>query len=217
MNANGVSEAVFQSNTEVRVVQTSDMLTFTPTQPYKKVVIFYPGALVDPDAYAPLCRKIAQDGHQAILCKMPWRLATKGYRKIKETGVLNDPAKQYVLMGHSQGGKMAAQFVYENPGLIHQLVLLGTTHPRDIDLSASEIPMMKIYGSNDGVARVGKVERNKSKLPRTTKYVLIEGGNHSQFGYYGFQLGDSEASITREEQHQRILKNVLAFIDSPKD
>ena len=134
MNANGVSEAVFQSNTEVRVVQTSDILTFTPTQPYKKVVIFYPGALVDPDAYAPLCRKIAQDGHQAILCKMPWRLATKGYRKIKETGVLDDSAKQYVLIGHSQGGKKAAQFVYENPGLIHQLALLGTSHPRDIEV-----------------------------------------------------------------------------------
>ena len=100
----------------------------------------------------------AQDEHQAILCKMPWRLATKGYRRIKETGVLDDSAKQYVLIGHSQGGKMAAQFVYENPGLIHQLVLLGTTHPRDIDLSASEVPTMKIYGSNDGVVKVEKVE-----------------------------------------------------------
>ncbi len=109
---------------------------------------------------------------------------------------------------------MAAQLVHENPGLIHQLVLLGTTHPRDIDLSASKIPVMKIYGSNDGVARVEKVERNKAKLPSSTKYALIDGANHSQFGYYGFQLGDSEAEITREEQQAQILKHVLTFTTS---
>jgi len=47
---------------------------------------------------------------------------------------------------------MAAQFVYENPGLINKLVLIGTTHPRDISLADSKIPVLKIYGSKDGVA-----------------------------------------------------------------
>ncbi len=42
------------------------------------------------------------------------------------------------------------------------------------------------------------INKNKSKLPLTTKYVLIEGANHSKFGYYGFQLGDNKASIARE-------------------
>ncbi len=213
MSASGVNDTVFESNASVKVTQPNDVLVFTPTQSYEKVIIFYPGALVDPDAYAPLCRKIAEDGHQTIICKMPWRLATKGYWKIKETGMLDDPSKQYILIGHSLGGKMAAQFVHENPGLIHGLILLGTSHPRDIDLSTSEIPIMKIYGSQDGVANVETVEKNKAKLPLSTEYALIERANHSQFGYYGFQLGDSKAEITREEQQTRILKHVLSFVN----
>ena len=129
-------------------------------------------------------------------------------------GMLSDSTKNYILAGHSQGGKMAAQFVYENPGLIDRLILLGTTHPRDINLSSSEIPVLKLYGSNDGVASAGKVLANKSNLPSTAKYIEIEGGNHSQFGYYGFQLGDSRADITREEQQSIILEEILHFIES---
>ena len=73
---------------------------------------------------------------------------------------------------------------------------------------------MKIYGSHDGVAKVETVKRNRSKLPPTTKYVLLKGANHSQFGYYGFQFGDSKATITREQQQGQVLENVLTFINS---
>jgi len=81
---------------------------------------------------------------------------------------------------------LAAQFVHENPTLINKLILIATKHPRDIDLSKLEIPVMKIYGSKDGVTSFKDIIRNKSMLPSATKYVLIEGANHSQFGNYGF-------------------------------
>lgn len=214
MSARGVDKDFLESSSSVFVEQTDNFISFTPNSSYQKVLIFYPGALVDPDAYAPLCRKIAENGYQALIIRMPWRLATKGYHKIKKMDFLNDPAKKFILAGHSQGGKMAAQFVFENPGLIDQLILLGTTHPRDIDLSSSEIPVMKLYGSNDGVASVEKVLANQSRLPQTAKFIEIEGGNHSQFGYYGFQLGDSRADITREEQQEIILREILEFTRS---
>ena len=110
------------------------------------------------------------------------------------------------------GAKMAAQFVYENPALIDKLILIGTTHPRDISLAESKIPMMKIYGSNDGVADEKSIFENKSKLPPATNFVKIDGANHSQFGYYGFQLGDNPAAISREEQQTATLKHILAFV-----
>lgn len=40
----------------------------------------------------------------------------------------------YVISGHSQGGKMAAQIVYENPTLFKGLFLLGTSHPHRLIL-----------------------------------------------------------------------------------
>lgn len=146
---------------------------------------------------------------------MPWRLAKNGYNKPKEQNFFNDTTKEYILAGHSQGAKMAGQFVHENPTLIDKLILIATTHPRDIDLSKIKIPILKIYGSNDGVAKVEDIDKNKSKLPPETKYVSIKGANHAQFGYYGFQLGDDKADITRAQQQQITLDNILSFIETP--
>lgn len=212
MSAQGVVEKIFADTSTVQVTKNDDYLLFTPNEAYQKVIFFYPGALVDPDAYAPLCRRIAEQGYRVLLIHMPWRMATKGYTKIKELNLLSDEAKQYILIGHSQGGKMAAQFVYENPNMIDKLILLGTTHPRDTDLSNFQISVLKIYGSNDGIAEPDKVTANKPRLPSTAKYIHLEGANHSQFGYYGFQLGDNEAGITREKQQQQVLGHILDFI-----
>ena len=46
------------------------------------------------------------------------------------------------------------------------------------------------------------MKANAGKLPPHTKWVTIDGGNHSQFGYYGFQLGDRSATISREAQQE---------------
>lgn len=209
--AKGVDDINYKSDSVVKVGHTKDLISFVPTGLYKKVLIFYPGGMVEPDAYVPLCRRIANRGYKVLLIKMPWRLAIKGYRKPKEMNLFADTTKRYILAGHSQGAKMAAQFVYENPGLADQLILMGTTHPRDINLSKSLVAVMKISASNDGIAAVDEINNNKSKLPSSTKYVLIEGANHSQFGYYGFQLGDNKPGITRDVQQQIILDNILAF------
>ncbi len=212
--AKGVDSSILESNSLVHVEQAKDFISFTPVRPYQKVFIFYPAALVDPEAYAPLCRRIADQGYKTMIIKMPWRLASYGYNKPIELGLLKDSTKQYILAGHSQGAKMAAQFVYEHPKLMSKLILIGTTHPKDIDLSRVLIPVMKIYGSKDGVANPDQVVLNKPKLPATTKYVLIAGANHAQFGYYGSQLRDHKATITREEQQKDVLEDILGFIKS---
>lgn len=144
---------------------------------------------------------------------MSWLLATKGYNKPKELDLFQDKSKTYIIAGHSQGAKMSAQFVFENPDLIDKLILIGTTHPRDISLAKSKIPVLKIFGSNDGVADKKSVLKNKHLLPQTAIFKEIVGGNHAQFGYYGYQLGDNKASITREEQQSETFEAILTFIN----
>lgn len=211
--AHGVDKQLLQSSSIVNVDNTDDFYLFSPKKEFKKVFVFFPGAMVEPEAYVPLCREIAENDIKVYLIKMPWRLASKGYNKPKELNLFNDTTKTYILSGHSQGAKMAAQFVYENPKLADKLILIGTSHPRDISLADAKIPFLKIYGSKDGVADEKSISANKSKLPPTTKFVRIDGANHSQFGYYGFQLGDSRADISRELQQAETLKNILEFIN----
>lgn len=210
--AKGVDEKLLQNSPSVKVEINSDFYSFTPTKEFKNVFVFYPGAMVESKAYVPLCRKISENGLKVYLIKMPWRLASKGYTKPKELNLFKDTTKTYILSGHSQGAKMAAQFVYENPTLINKLILIGTTHPRDISLANSTIPILKIYGSKDGVAAEKSILENKPNLPQTTKFVRIDGANHAQFGYYSFQLGDSKADISRENQQAETLKNILEFV-----
>ena len=51
-------------------------------------------------------------------------------------------------------------------------------------------------------------------LPETAKHVIIEGGNHAQFGDYGWQDGDMEAKISMEEQLDITAAEMIDFIAS---
>ena len=210
--AHGVDKKFLENSQTTKVEVSNDFFLFTPTSPFKEVLLFYPGAMVDPTAYVPLCRKIADNHIKVYLIKMPWRLASKGYNKPKQLHLFSDTTKTYILSGHSQGAKMAAQFAYENPGLLDKLILIGSSHPRDISLAHTQLPIMKIYGSQDGVADEKSIMNNKAKLPVTTQFIRINGANHAQFGYYGFQLGDNAATISREQQQTETLSAIIEFI-----
>lgn len=93
-------------------------------------------------------------------------MATGGYQQIKTLFSLTDTTIRFVLAGHSQGGKMAAQFAYENKNVLLGLILRGTSHPRVIDLSSFTLPVSKLYASNDGLASPPKFWKIKgSCLP----------------------------------------------------
>ncbi len=96
------------------------------------------------------------------------------------------------------------------------LVLIGTSHPKEeaFDLSNTTLSVTKIYASNDGLASVEEVKANATYLPDDTNWVLIEGGNHGQFGYYGAQLGDNSATISREQQQKLTVEAVLTALNS---
>ena len=99
------------------------------------------------------------------------------------------------------------------PAWLGGLVLIGTSHPRDFSLAALTIPVTRVYGTHDTIASMDKLERTRGNLPASTRMVRIEGGNHSQFGYYGFQPLDWPAEISRDAQQaitQRALLDALA-------
>ena len=50
---------------------------------------------------------------------------------------------------------------------------MGTSHPRDIDLSLQNIPTIKLYAEHDGLASVEEVMENKNKLPGGAKLTYI--------------------------------------------
>lgn len=120
--------------------------------------------------------------------------------------------KRWVAAGHSRGGLIAATFVRGEPLTFAGLVLIGTTHPRDFSLADLRLPVTKVYGTRDTVADVEKILSTRANLPAGAHMVPVAGGNHSQFGYYGFQLGDWPATIAREEQQRQTLAALVATL-----
>jgi pimeloyl-ACP methyl ester carboxylesterase len=194
-----------QSDARVTVAAADGYWSFTPQAPARAGLIFFPGALVDPVAYAPLVHAIADAGYASILIQVPRRGAFGGAEGPEvfdraRNAAARSSVRRWVVAGHSRGGVIACFVVRDGfPGLAGA-VLLGTTHPRDFSLAATAIPMTRVYGTRDTIADVDKIERTRVNLPPSARIVRIDGGNHSQFGYYGFQPGDWPATISRDAQ-----------------
>ena len=75
-----------------------------------------------------------------------------------------------------------------------------------------QLPVTKLVGGRDGLATPARVARNRHLLPPDTRWIEIEGGNHSQFGDYGFQPGNGVARVSRQVQQQRLNKEALRLL-----
>jgi pimeloyl-ACP methyl ester carboxylesterase len=216
--AHGVDSALLQSTEAVAVSDSGTMMRFTPRTPTATPgLIFLPGATIQPKAYVPLLRAVAEAGHAVVLVRLPWRMAPTGssqavvWDRIDRIRMAS-PARPWILAGHSRGAALAAQFAGEHPEALAGLILIATTHPRQRSLAALAIPVTKIYGTRDCVADSAATLENAALLPPSTRWVRIDGANHRQFGWYGAQLGDCRASITRVTQQARTLEELLAAL-----
>jgi hypothetical protein len=204
--ATASASAALESDARVTVTRGDGYWILRPSSPAPAGLVFFPGAMVDPVAYAPLVRAVAEHGHVALLIEVPRRGVFGGadgpevFARARAATAASSPIGRWVLAGHSRGGVIASIAARDNfPGMAG-LVLIGTSHPRDFSLAHLRAPVTQIFGSRDTVADEYKIEAARGNLPATTRRVRIDGGNHAQFGYYGFQPGDWRATISREAQ-----------------
>jgi hypothetical protein len=186
---------------DVVEVQSDDWLVFRPVgESVQTGLIFYPGGYVDPRAYAPAAREIAAAGYLVVIPTMPLSLAFFGANQAAEVIEAFPEVSRWAVGGHSLGGAMAAQFAAGNPEAIAGLVLWASYPADNNDLSQSDLQVVSIYGTSDGVAEPETVEASRPRLPADTVWLPIEGGNHAQFGWYGPQDGDLAPKIDHLEQ-----------------
>jgi pimeloyl-ACP methyl ester carboxylesterase len=212
------------SDAAVTVTHADGVWRFEPQDTASnRTLVFFPGALVDPRAYAPLARAVAEAGYPTILIELPQRGAFGGADSpelhARMSRVLSSPGAPaaVILGGHSRGGVVASAAAAAGvPGLAG-LVLIGTSHPRDVYLSGLGIPVTKIVGTRDGLASPAEVRQNEALLPSHTRWIWVEGGNHSQFGWYGFQPLDRRATLPAAEQRDIMIRGVVDILAEPGD
>ena len=171
-------------------------------------LVFYPGAKVDSEAYLPLMKKLAENGVDCFLLKPPMRIAIFDMNAAERIIEKYD-YETWLLSGHSMGGVAAASYAAENSDAVAGVVLLASYPNQALP---DDISLLSIYGSEDKVLQHDAYEKAKSNYPSNSQEVVIEGGNHAQFGNYGRQSGDGEATITREEQQEQTVAAILDFV-----
>ena len=219
--ASGGAYAALETTETVTVSSRDGYWRFEPRVSADVGLLFFPGALVDPVAYAPLVKAVAERGYTVVLIQVPRRgamggaesaeLAARYMRAMRETDTSGEP-RRWIVAGHSRGGVISSNVVRSLREGVAGLVLVGTSHPRDFSLAHLPIPVTQVFGTRDTVADLHKVEAARRNLPPSLHTVRIDGGNHSQFGSYGFQPGDWPATITREEQQRLTVEAIVAAL-----
>jgi hypothetical protein len=196
-------------------VTTERWLVFSPvSQEPRTGLILYPGGRVDPHSYAPTARAIAAGGYLVVIVPMPLNLAILASGAAADVIAAFPDVSNWAIGGHSLGGAMAARFAFGHADQVQGLVLWAAYPDSSNDLSDRTLPVTSIYGTLDGLATTEKIEASRALLPRTTEWVAIEGGNHAQFGWYGPQSGDNPATISREEQQERVAEATMRLLQS---
>ncbi len=207
----GVSLERYFESSETVTVSEIDAGWFFDGAGTQEAIVFYPGAKVEAAAYAPLLYRLAQEGIDCFLVEMPCNLAIFGVNKADEI-IENYEYGQWYMAGHSMGGAMAAAYAQKNAEKLTGLIFLAAYSANE--LSRTELKILSIYGSNDGVLNMDKVIKGRELMPSTYEEICIEGGNHAQFGSYGEQTGDNAADISGEEQIRITTEYILRFMGS---
>ena len=205
--ADETATAALVSDSSVRVEQTGYGWYFDGPSD-DNVLIFYPGGKVEETAYAPLLHRLAEEGMDACLVKVPLRLAFLAIRKADEVMEEHQYDHWYVG-GHSLGGVASAYYAAEHSDALDGIVLLAAYSTKKL---SDNLDAILIYGSEDLVLNLDEYEKNRENVAADTCEIVIEGGNHAQFGSYGAQKGDGEARITPEEQREETVQAIMEMV-----
>lgn len=206
-HADGAAQSALKSDEAVTVIQTDYGWMFDGTST-ENALIFYPGGKVEETAYAPLLHRLAGQGMDVCLVRMPFHLAVFGVNKARQVMDQYDYAHWYIS-GHSLGGAMAAGYAAAHGPELSGVIMLAAYPTKPLDEQTRAI---MIYGSEDGVLNRTRLEEAKQNLTDNLRMDIIEGGNHAQFGNYGAQNGDGTAAIPSEEQQRQTVAFILQNI-----
>lgn len=193
-------------------VQLEDgLLVFQSSSPTDRGLIYYPGGLVDPEAYAVTAQGIADAGYLVVVPKMPLNLAFMGINRADGIRADYPEINSWVIGGHSLGGAMAAEYAKNNVDSLDGLIMFASYPANYQDFVDFPIPILTIIGSRDPGAP--KQEAFYDAISNSASLFIIEGGNHRQFADYNFQRDDAVAMISVVEQQEQITAATVQFLD----
>lgn len=197
-----------ESTDDYTVTIENGLAVFAPEHP-KVGFIFYPGGKVEYTAYAGIMNMLAYNGVLCVIPHMPLNLAVMGIDTAEDISARFPEIETWYIGGHSLGGSMAASHA-SHCDKVTGLVLLAAYSTED--LTDSGLQTLSIYGTRDGVLNMESYKEYFPNLPADTTEIILEGGNHAQFGSYGKQDGDGNPLIGEFEQQSLTASRIAEFM-----
>ena len=210
--------------------ETTDFIVLRPqNNTPTTTMIFYPGGLVDPHSYLKWQDElVAGDSTlQIITVKMPSNLAVITSSKGAKLFDHYPDIERWIIAGHSLGGAMATNMIDEYPDKLEALIYLAA-FPSDDRIKNYAGGVFSISAKKDGLTTPQDIANHLDDLPEPyvinattdfpvdvkgkTLYYQIEGGNHAQFGNYGEQDNDNEATITNDQQQAILVELIQQYM-----
>lgn len=156
-------------------------------------IILVPGGLVSHIAYAPLALGLSMKGYRVSVVEAFFNLAILYPNIINHVDTASSSI--LVLMGHSLGGVSASLAMQSIE--VDALITLAS-YPLRFENALGSPRLLSIRASRDGLLNIEAYTNALKHLD--FEEVIIEGGNHAQFGSYGHQRNDIVATITPSQQ-----------------
>ena len=219
----------FEYENGIQVIEETKYILLSPQNENPETCfLFYPGGLVQEDAYIDVFQDVAKNNYQVIILKATADLAILNTNRAQKVKEKFPEIKNWIIGGHSLGGTVAIKAILDKPDEYKGLILFASYNASGDDLSDWNGAVMSISAENDSIATFGEIAESKELLPEAIElnsiedfpniptlgkslFFQIEGGNHSQFGSYGFQKNDGIATISPEKQHQIMTDLISLF------
>ncbi|WP_179396087.1 alpha/beta hydrolase [Lacticaseibacillus absianus] len=192
---------------ETATLAGSTLLFGAPTA--RLTVVVYPGAFVEPAAYADWAASVAAAGYRVAIVRFPYDLAVLAGG---QASTVLTQGQRYVIGGHSLGGVMASRYAAAHAATCAGVFFLASYPDAQGQLPAT-MPVLSLTASRDGVLNRPAYRKAQALLPETTETRQLAGGNHAGFGAYGHQRGDHPATVSVAAQNRWVAAQLIGWLD----
>lgn len=207
------TDQLFELVSDDEYKKVDDFYVFEPKNEANGVgIVLYPGALVEPLSYGYYANELSKQGYLVAIPEVNLNLSISDNEKAGQFIEKHPEIDSWYVGGHSMGGVSATTYASNHLDQVDGVILLGSYPASSTDLSTTDLNVLSLYAEFDGLSTQEKVFNKADNLPEDTVYTEILGGNHAQFGIYGEQSGDLEATISVIEQQNQMVTDTLNFL-----